>query len=102
MSIRDCIIVNNVIIVLRIILGKLVYLEIGIYVLQKNSKSFTNNYQTRLYKIIIRTRYKLIIYLFFNTSAIMTKRTSKEDHDGQQKETKVKLMMKNNLNHFLD
>ncbi len=61
MLIRDCIVINNVIIVLRIIIGELVYLEIGIMFYKTNSKSFTNNYQTRLYKIIIRTRYKLII-----------------------------------------
>jgi hypothetical protein len=61
--IRDCDIVNNVVIVLRIIIGELVYLESAIYVLQNTFKSFTNNYQTRL-KIIARYRYKLIVSVF--------------------------------------
>jgi hypothetical protein len=42
--IRYCVIVNNVIIVLRIIIVEHVYLEIAIYVLQNSSKSCPNNY----------------------------------------------------------
>jgi hypothetical protein len=56
--IRDCVIV------LKVIIGKLVYLEIAIYVLQISSKSLTNNYETRLYKIIAKYKYKLIISIF--------------------------------------